>query len=150
MSFHLTPKSYTMLDYIPVELITVLGIAFCFVLVFYAIAHQDPPLSERINHDRAEAQKAKTYQHRTTNDKPQPTHIGNHSDDINIDDDSDPDDIDIDDILYEDLDEALDDYDQYGIGRDPDELRAFGGYANPELHERKEEREFNKWLKEQK
>ena len=50
-----------MLDYIPVELITVLGSAFCFVLVFYAIAHQDPPFSERINHDRAEAQKAKAY-----------------------------------------------------------------------------------------
>lgn len=47
-----------MFEYIPVELITVLGIAFCFVLVFYAIANQDPPFSQRINHDRAEAQKA--------------------------------------------------------------------------------------------
>lgn len=64
--------------------------------------------------------------------------------------DDEEDDEDIDDILYGYLDEQLDKYERYGIGPDPDDKYTFGGYVNPELHERKEQREFKKWLKSQK
>ena len=65
-------------------------------------------------------------------------------------DEDEDDDIDIGDILYGHLDKQLDDYERYGIGPDPDKRWGSGVYAYPELHERKEQREFKKWLKSQK
>lgn len=50
-----------MLDFISVELVEVVGIAICFIVVLYAIATQEPPFSERLNHDKAEADKMKAY-----------------------------------------------------------------------------------------
>lgn len=50
-----------MFDSIPLELVEAIGIAICFIVVLVAIKNQEPPFSQRINHDKAEAQKAEAY-----------------------------------------------------------------------------------------
>lgn len=40
---------------IPIELIKIVGIIIMILVVIYAITHQDPPFSERINHDKEQA-----------------------------------------------------------------------------------------------
>lgn len=40
---------------IPIELIKVIGSIIMILVVIYAIRHQDPPFSERINHDKEQA-----------------------------------------------------------------------------------------------
>ena len=50
-----------MFDSIPLELVEAIGIAICFIVVLVAIKNQEPPFSQRINHDKAKADKRDAY-----------------------------------------------------------------------------------------